>query len=207
MLPRAYTTSPPTNAPAVTINSPTIDSTIGTVRSAGLPARMTSEIDEHDQGDDHQRRVERRARSGGPIRIDVVGGARHRGREHEQDGREERDVGADALAEQIEHDGHEERADRDVRDGRVHGMAEPRPVQQILDRPDRPEEAPEPAMVEIAEAVSPRRPGPPRCAPANRAIAGTSLQSECIHRRIHIGGKFGDNFLRAAWRHSWTSGL
>ena len=43
MLPSRYTTSPPTKAPAVTIRKPMIDSAIGIVRSAGLPARSTSE--------------------------------------------------------------------------------------------------------------------------------------------------------------------
>src|SRR6185295_8792174 len=56
---------------------------------------------------------------------------------------------------EVQDESQRERADRDVREHRMQRMAEPRPVEEVLDRPDRPEEGREPAVIEVAERLRP----------------------------------------------------
>ena len=159
MLPNRYTTSPPMYAPAVTMRKPMIPSAIGIVRSVGFPARRPS--DTSNTSSATTMRVEwvvARTRAV-PSVFGVIGGAGHGRREHEQDGRDERDVGRRGLADEVEHDDEQERPDRDVGRGGMERVAEPDAVEEILERADRPEEGAEPAVVEIPQRAWPSRPG------------------------------------------------
>ncbi len=147
---------------------------------------------QEEQGDDHQRRVERRAGACRAVGVCVVGGAGHGGREHEQDRRHERDVGGRRLVQQVKDDDQQERADRDVRGCRVKRVPEPDPVEEVLEWPDRSEEGAQPAVVEIAER---RCPSVLRGDEACDQTTHSNLPDECIHRASTVGAKFGDNFL------------
>ena len=78
--------------------------------------------------------MRRRPDAGGAVGVGVVGGAGHGRREHEQDGRDERDVGRRGLADEVEHDDQQERPDRDVGRGGMERVPEPDAVEEILER-------------------------------------------------------------------------
>ena len=114
--------------------------------------------EEHER-DDHQRRVDRRPHPGGAVGVGVVGEADDGGAEHRQDADQQRDVRPDRLADDVEDQRDGQRADRDVGQGRVNRVAQPRPVEEVLHRPHRPEQRRQPAVVEVAERPSPARLG------------------------------------------------
>ena len=96
-----------------------------------------------------------RAIAGRPVDLGVVRQAGDRGDDHRQDAEEHRDVGDERLADDVGDERDGQRADRDVRDDGMDRVAEPRPIQEVLDGPDRMEERAEPAVVEVAERLRP----------------------------------------------------
>jgi hypothetical protein len=106
-----------------------------------------------DQGDDHERRVDGRAVARLAVDVDVVRSSRHGRGDHRQHAKEHRDVGHQRLADQVGDDRDGQRTDRNVGDHHVDRMAKPGPVEEVLDRPDRPQEGPDPAAVEVTERL------------------------------------------------------
>src|SRR6476661_10316562 len=146
----------------------------------------------------------RRPDAGGAVGVRVIGRPGHSRREHEQDGRDERDVGRRGLADEVEHDDEQERPDRDVGRGGVERVAEPDAVEEILDRADRPEEGAEPAVVEV-----PQRGGPAVLGgddSGDQTTHARYLPGECIHRPSTSARSSGITFGRIA-ASSWTSPL
>ena len=125
------------------------------VRFASPRGPQPERHEEDDERDDHQRRVECRPGARRAVGVGVVGGAGHGRPEHEQDRGGDRDVGRSVLADDVEDDGEQERADREVGHRPMDGMAEPGAVEEVLDRPDRSEEGAQPAMVEVTERPRP----------------------------------------------------
>ena len=114
------------------------------------------------------------------------------------------DVGRRRLADEIEDDGPEQQADRDVGRRGMERMPEPPPVEQVLDRPERPEQGAQPAMVEVPERLGPavleghetsEQIEPWREPPwwtLRRSAARMAVP--CYPQPVHIGGNLGDNF-------------
>ena len=93
--------------------------------------------------------------AGRPVGVDVVRGTRQRSQQHEGDRHDQRDVGRRPLVREVEQDREQQRTDRDVGDRGVERVAEPTPVEQVLDRSKRAEQGCQPAMVEVAEGSRP----------------------------------------------------
>ena len=93
------------------------------------------------------------------VRIGVVGRTRYRGSEHRQDADADRPIGCRPQVQDVEQDGQRQDADRYVRQRGMDGVAKPLAVEEVLDRPDRPEDRTQPAHVEIAERPCPTRLG------------------------------------------------
>ena len=99
------------------------------------------------------------SQSRGAVRVRIVREARDRGRSHGQDAQDEDGVGGSALVKEVKQDHAGEQADGDVGDRGVKRVAQPGPVEEVLRWTDRPEERHQPAMIEIAKRLSPRRLG------------------------------------------------
>ena len=107
-----------------------IDSAIGTVRSAGAPARISADtitISRLTVITD----ACRVARVSG-VRLAVVGQAGQRRQEHEGDRPDQDDVGRRRLTEHIQDDDPEQHADRDIGQRSMEWVAQPAAVEQIL---------------------------------------------------------------------------
>ena len=165
---------------------------------------MTAEIDEQHERDDHQRRVQRRSgqgraarcrrsRRGRTARPAASSRSSRPARCRRRRGWPRRSRTTDA----------EQQADRQVGRRRMERMAQPAPVEQVLDRPDRPEEGRDPAVVEFAERSRPAV--VERHEASQQSSHGVSPPFETVRRAevggcragaspqtVHIGGKLGD---------------
>src|SRR2546427_2826950 len=110
---------------------------------------------EHGEGSRHDGGVDGRPTPGLPVDVGVVGQAADRGRHDRQDPDEDRDVGGDPLADDVEDDRDGHHTYRQIGQGRVDRVTEPGPVEEVLHRPDRPEEGGQPAVIEVAERRRP----------------------------------------------------
>jgi len=124
-------------------------------------ARDRAAIAQQDGGDreapadEHEQAVHGSPRARPAVRVRVVGQAGdHRGHEREltDDAGQER---ATCHAREIEDEGDEERADRHIRDCRVKRVAEPGPVEEVLDRPNRAEQRDEHTVDGVADRTCP----------------------------------------------------
>ena len=174
---------------------------IGMVRSAGAPARRTSEISRSSSATTISVEWSGCADACGAVCVGVVGGAGHGGSEHEQDRRHKCDICGGRLVQQVKDDDQQERADRDVRCGGMQRVPQPGAVEEVLERADGSEEGAQPAMVELTER---RRPS---------VLCGDEPGDQTTHfippgrvypQSVHSGVKFGDNFRDFATS-SWTS--
>ena len=120
------------------------------------PAQSRTDRDHiKDERDEHRGRVQAADPFARALEVDVIGVPRERGRQHTQESHADRPRRRDGLARQVENGGDDQCADRDVGDHRMHGMAEPRPVQQVAQAGERTVHRAEDALEDVAERVGP----------------------------------------------------
>jgi hypothetical protein len=122
--------------------------------------------------------------------VGVVRKAGNCGGDHGQDAEGDRDVGWARQAagnpeptQQVKDDGQGEDADGHIRQGGVDGVAQPLSIQEVLDRPDRPKQGVEPAMVEVAKRFRPAGLGidQPDEEPANHRCTSAAAPRSSSH--------------------------
>ena len=187
-----------------------IDRTMGSGPVSRRTGPQDERHDEHHQRDHHERAVEGGAGARQAVGLRIVREPGHGRRSMNSDGHDEGDVRRRRLADQVEDDRAEEQADRDVRGAPWSGWPSHATVEEILDRPDRPEQGGGPAMVEVAEGAAPSRrscatrrasrcghESPPwscYAAVRGRFAARVTARSTgaAYPRAVHSGGKVGD---------------
>ena len=165
---------------------------IGMVRSAGAPARRTSEISRSSSATTISVEWSGRADACRAVGVGVVGGAGHGRGEHEQDRRHERDICGGGLVQEVQDDDQQERADRDVRCGRVEWVARARsPLRKSLSGRMGRKRALSQRWLNSPSGVA-----HPSCAAMSRAIRRPiSIPPGRVYpQSVHSGVKFGDNF-------------
>ncbi len=123
--------------------------------AGGSGPAQTKRDEVHDQREDHDRRVDGGHHARVVVGVAVIGRARNRRSDHGQDAEAQRPVGGGSQVEDVEQDRQREGADGYIGQRGVDRVAQPLAVQEVFDWPDRAEDRPDPADVEVAQGLGP----------------------------------------------------